>query len=93
MNSAMNIPRQSLSETEGKTSALPQSSSRQIQNAPKPTVNGGILSTHAQGNPKDVLLVSHEMSLTGAPRALLTLAVELKAVGYNPVIFALKTGR
>lgn len=63
-----------------------------FKNAPEPTVNGDILSTHAQGNPKDMLLVSHEMSLTGAPRALLTLAVELKAIGYNPVIFALKNG-
>lgn len=63
-----------------------------FKNAPEPTVNGDILSTHAQGNPKDVLLVSHEMSLTGAPRALLTLAVELKTIGYNPVIFALKNG-
>ncbi len=41
---------------------------------------------------KDVLLVSHEMSLTGAPRALLNMAKVLKANGFNPYIFALRGG-
>lgn len=63
-----------------------------FKNAPEPAINGEILSVHSPGHPKDMLLVSHEMSLTGAPRALLTLAVELKAIGYNPIIFALKNG-
>lgn len=43
-------------------------------------------------DPRDVLLVSHEMSLTGAPRALLTLAVTLKRLGYRPVILTCRKG-
>lgn len=35
-----------------------------------------------------VLLFSHEMSLTGAPRALLSLAIALKGKGYHPVIIS-----
>lgn len=42
---------------------------------------------------KDILLVSHEMSLTGAPRALLNMAILLKREGYNPYIFAFRNGR
>lgn len=40
----------------------------------------------------DVLLISHEMSLTGAPRALLTLAIELKSKGFRPVMFTIRGG-
>ena len=40
----------------------------------------------------EILLISHEMSLTGAPRALLTLAVTLKDEGYRPTILTLADG-
>lgn len=41
---------------------------------------------------KVVLLVSHEMSLTGAPRALLNLAVTLRKFGVEPVVATLIPG-
>lgn len=41
---------------------------------------------------KVALLVSHEMSLTGAPRALLNLAVTLKSLGVEPVFAMLIPG-
>lgn len=45
-----------------------------------------------QNKGKDVLLISHEMSLTGAPRALMNMAIILKQSGFNPYIFALRGG-
>jgi len=41
---------------------------------------------------RDVLLLSHEMSLTGAPRALLSMAVTLKKQGYRPFILSMAGG-
>lgn len=41
---------------------------------------------------KVVLLLSHEMSLTGAPRALLNLAIILKKIGIEPVFATLFPG-
>ena len=41
---------------------------------------------------KDILLISHEMTLTGAPRALLSLAVELRQAGLRPLIVSLRGG-
>lgn len=41
---------------------------------------------------KTVLLISHELSLTGAPRALLNMAIMLKKIGATPVILSLKHG-
>lgn len=41
---------------------------------------------------RDVLLVSQEMSLTGAPRALLNMAIILKSSGFNPYIFSFRGG-
>lgn len=41
---------------------------------------------------RDILLVSHEMSLTGAPRALLNMAIVLKTNGFNPYIFSFRGG-
>lgn len=43
-------------------------------------------------NKKTILLVSHEMSLTGAPRALLNMALILKKRGFCPVFLSLKHG-
>lgn len=40
----------------------------------------------------EILLISHEMTLTGAPRAILTMAVTLKALGYSPSILSLADG-
>lgn len=39
-------------------------------------------------NDKNILLFSHELSLTGAPIALLNLADILKKNGYNPIFFS-----
>ncbi|MDE6528424.1 MAG: glycosyltransferase, partial [Muribaculaceae bacterium] len=41
---------------------------------------------------RGVLLLSHEMTLTGAPRALFNMAVALKKSGYKPVILSLRGG-
>lgn len=41
---------------------------------------------------KTVLLISHELSLTGAPRALVNMAIMLKKSGIKPVILSLKHG-
>ena len=41
---------------------------------------------------KKVLLISHLMNLTGAPKVLLNMAVVLKELGYYPIIMALKSG-
>ena len=41
---------------------------------------------------KSILLVSHELSQTGAPRALLNLAIALKQMGVTPVIWSLLPG-
>lgn len=41
---------------------------------------------------KTVLLISHELSLTGAPRALLNMAVMLQEMGVTPVILSLRHG-
>ncbi len=41
---------------------------------------------------KTVLLISHELSLTGAPRALLNMAVAVKKAGMVPVIISNKHG-
>lgn len=41
---------------------------------------------------RPVLLVSHELTLTGAPRALLYMAVKLKEKGFAPVVLSLKRG-
>lgn len=49
-----------------------------------------IMALKKQG--KVVLLISHEMSLTGAPRALLNLAVTLKNLGVEPVFSTLIPG-
>ena len=49
-----------------------------------------LLAISAKNN--EVLLVSHEMTLTGAPRALLTLGHTLKMLGYKPTILALQDG-
>ncbi|WP_300935800.1 glycosyltransferase family 4 protein [uncultured Muribaculum sp.] len=43
-------------------------------------------------SPRDVLLISHEMTLTGAPRALLTVAMTLRDMGYSPTILSLVDG-
>lgn len=41
---------------------------------------------------RGILLFTHELSLTGAPRALLNMAITLKQNGYDPYIFSLKPG-
>lgn len=41
---------------------------------------------------KPVLLISHELTLTGAPRALLYMAMTLQKKGMTPVILSLKEG-
>lgn len=41
---------------------------------------------------KKVLLISHELSLTGAPRALLNMAITLKELGAIPVFLSMKAG-
>ncbi len=41
---------------------------------------------------KKILLISHELSLTGAPRALLNMATSLKEMGAVPVFLSLKSG-
>lgn len=43
-------------------------------------------------NQKRVLLISHLMNLTGAPKVLLNMALALKKNGYDPVIATLKQG-
>ncbi len=43
-------------------------------------------------NQKKVLLISHEASLTGAPRALLNLAICLKKFGVHVVVWSMKDG-
>lgn len=45
-----------------------------------------------QRSSKPILLVSHELTLTGAPRALLYMAITLKKQGMYPVILSLKEG-
>ena len=45
-----------------------------------------------QQHKKMVLLLSHELSLTGAPRALLNLAVTLRKLGVESVIWSLLPG-
>ena len=45
-----------------------------------------------KGNGQLVLLVSHELTLTGAPRALLYMAMKLKEQGMTPVVLSLKEG-
>lgn len=44
------------------------------------------------GNIKTVLLISHELSLTGAPRALLNMTIILRKLGVMPVILSLRHG-
>ena len=41
---------------------------------------------------KKVLLISHIMNLTGAPRVCLNMAVSMKKMGYYPVIMTLRNG-
>lgn len=41
---------------------------------------------------KTILLISHELSLTGAPRALLNMAIALRKLGAKPVILSLRGG-
>jgi len=48
--------------------------------------------SHSAADPRDILLISHEMSLTGAPRALLTLGIALKKAGFRPAILTLRNG-
>ncbi len=45
-----------------------------------------------QQHKKVVLLVSHELSLTGAPRALLNLAVRFRKLGVESIIWSLQPG-
>ena len=42
---------------------------------------------------KNILIFTHEMELTGAPRAALTLANTLKEIGYAPLIISPKAGK
>ena len=41
---------------------------------------------------RPILLISHELTLTGAPRALLHMAIKLKEKGFVPVVLSLKEG-
>ncbi len=41
---------------------------------------------------KLVLLISHEMTLTGAPRALLNMAISLKKLGMKPIVLSWQDG-
>ncbi|WP_029503185.1 glycosyltransferase [Lachnoclostridium phytofermentans] len=43
-------------------------------------------------NSKILLLITHTLDLTGAPRALLNMAIELKKIGYYPIFLSLKNG-
>lgn len=43
-------------------------------------------------NKKVIILFCHELSLTGAPRALLNMAISLKKQGFCPVVFAWQYG-
>lgn len=45
-----------------------------------------------KGKSKLILLISHELSLTGAPRALLSMALMLKDMGVKPVLLSLQDG-
>lgn len=45
-----------------------------------------------RGDGKLILLVTHELTLTGAPRALLYMAMKLKEQGMTPVVLSLKEG-
>jgi len=43
-------------------------------------------------NSKSIILIGHDLSLTGAPIALLNMAIQLEKMGHNPVIVSDKEG-
>ena len=64
-----------------------------VQNNSKHTIEGFLKKIDNEyKNKKIIILLSHELSLTGAPRALLNMAISLKKQGVIPVIFAWQNG-
>lgn len=62
---------------------------RRLLLAEKPAI---LAMSESPASSKEILLISHEMTLTGAPRALLTFAITLKSLGYSPAILSLSEG-